>query len=691
VVRFLDWQASAFGLSAQDRFALLAGLGHDPMLRDLFAPLSRGAALYIPTQETRDDPRLLAAFLNRNRVSVLHITPPLAANLTAAGEKLPAVRLIFCGGDRLTPEQAQRLFDVAPNARVVNAYGLTETPQIILSHEVARGVPLASIPVGLPIPGARIDVERRGGRPCAIGELGEIVVYGDHVAKGVLTQEGVSPLADARGFHSGDLARRDAWGRIHSLGRRDRERKLRGFRVALDEVEEALCAIAGVKRARAVIRVEGGSPRLFAFVVADRARTSEARIRTALAARVQAAAVPDRVIILEALPLSANGKVDDAALAQWDLSGGPSGRAPALEARTQTEDLIIRVWQDVLGMPAVGIADNFFDLGGDSIRAVAALSRLSGELGTPLAVEVLMRNPTPAALASALLSQSRHLEEPLVIKVNESGSRPPLWMFHPIGGHVLFIRRLGAQLGPDQPVFGVQARGLDGVQAPLDSMADLVTLYSGLVRQHQSHGPYFLGGPSFGGRIAFEVAQQLRQEGEPIAMIAMFDSYAPGFPVLAPHQRLWTKLQRHRRRWPWLFPDRPLSAVREWLGARRAGQGQEAEGGPDYLDDLDPNRGTLERNVREVIAANQRAAKSRPTAYYPGRVTLFRAEIQPLEDFKADFSDVRNGWAQYAREVTVDIVKGTHQRIMDLPALTQLVALFRARLDECRASREGFQ
>jgi len=691
VVRFLDWQARAFGLGEQDRFALLAGLGHDPMLRDLFAPLSVGASLYIPTQETRDDPRLLAAFLNRNRVSVLHITPPLAANLIAAGEKLPSVRLIFCGGDRLSPEQAQRLFDVAPNARLVNGYGLTETPQIILSHEVERGVPLASIPVGVPIPGARIDVERRGGRPCAIGELGEIVVYGDHVAKGVLTGEGVSPLADEHGFHSGDLARRDAWGRIHCLGRRDRERKLRGFRVALDEVEEALCAVAGVMRARAVVRVEGGSSRLFAFVVADRSRTSEARLRTALAARVQAAAVPDQVIILEALPLSPNGKVDDVALAQWDVSGGPSGRAPALEARTQTEDLIIRVWQEILAMPGVGIADNFFDLGGDSIRAVAALSRLSGELGTPLAVEMLMRNPTPAALASALLSQSRHLEEPLVIKVNESGSRPPLWMFHPIGGHVLFIRRLGAQLGPDQPIFGVQARGLDGVQPPLDSMADLVALYSGLVRQHQSHGPYFLGGPSFGGRIAFEVAQQLRQAGEPIAMIAMFDSYAPGFPVLAPHQRLWTKLERHRRRWPWLFPDRPLAAVRDWLGARRAAEGQEAEGGPDYLDDLDPGRGTLERNVREVIAANQRAAKSRPTAYYPGRVTLFRAEIQPLEDFKADFSDVRNGWAQYAREVTVDIVKGTHQRIMDFPALTQLVALFKARLDECRASRGGFQ
>lgn len=689
VVRFLTWQAQAFGLGNQDRFALLAGLGHDPMLRDLFAPLSCGGTLYIPTQITRDDPRLLAAFLNRNRVTVLHITPPLAANLMAAGEKLPAVRLIFCGGDRLSPEQAQRLFEVAPNARLVNGYGLTETPQIIVCHEVERGVPLASIPIGQPVPGARVDVQAHDGSSCATGEVGEIVVYGDHVAKGLLTAEGVLALGGDRGFSSGDLARRDAWGRIHYLGRRDREQKIRGFRVPLDEVEEALRAVSGVERARAVVRNEGGTARLVAFVVADRARTSEARIRTALSARMQAAAVPDQVVIVEALPLSANGKVDDAALTQWDLTAAASARSPAVEARTQTEDLIIRVWQEVLGAPAVGITDNFFELGGDSIRAVAALSRLSGELGTPIAVEALMRNPTPAALASALLSHARHLEEPLVVKVNESGSRPPLWMFHPIGGHVLFIRRLGAELGPDQPVFGVQARGLDGVQSPLDSMEEIVTSYSRLVRQHQSHGPYFLGGPSFGGRIAFEVAQQLRQDREQVAMIAMFDSYAPGFPVLAPHHRLWSRLERHRRRWPWLIPERPLAAVRNWLSG--PGQGHPAAGGPDYLDDLDPNRGALERSVREVVASNQRAAKSRPTAYYPGRVTLFRAEIQPVEDFKADFSDVKNGWGRYAQEVTVDIVKGTHNHIMDFPALTQLVALFKARLAECRAPGATFQ
>ena len=684
VVRFLAWQARAFGLGPQDRFALLAGLGHDPMLRDLFAPLSCGGSLYVPGQTTRDDPRLLAAFLNRNRVTVLHITPPLAANLTAVGETLPAVRLIFCGGDRLSPEQAQRLLDVAPNARLMNGYGLTETPQIIVCHEVERGVPLASIPIGTPVPGARVEVERRAGEPCAIGELGEIVVYGDHVAKGLLMAEGVVPLGGADGFRSGDRARRDTWGRIHCLGRRDRERKIRGFRVALDEVEEALRAVPGVERARAVVRGEAGTERLAAFVVADRSHTSEARIRTALAARMQPAAVPHQVVILQALPLSANGKVDDVALANWDLSTTEATRPPALEARTQTEDLIVRVWRDELGTEAVGIADDFFDLGGDSIRAVSALSRLSAELGTPIAVEVLMRNPTPAALASALLSQARHLQEPLVVKVNESGSRPPLWMFHPIGGHVLFIRRLGAELGPDQPVFGVQARGLDGVQSPIDSMDDLVALYSGLVRQHQTRGPYFLGGPSFGGRIAFEVAQQLRQQGESVAMIAMFDSYAPGFPVLAPHHRLWSHLERHRRRWPWLIPERPLAAVREWLSGHEVAAGQPEAGGPEYLGGLDVNRGALERSVREVIAANQRAAKSRPTAYYPGRVNLFRAEIQPVEDFKADFSDVKNGWGRYACEVTVDIVKGTHHHIMDFPSLTQLVALFKARLEECR-------
>jgi len=321
---------------------------------------------------------------------------------------------------------------------------------------------------------------------------------------------------------------------------------------------------------------------------------------------------------------------------------------------------------------------------------VAALSRLSAALGTPIAVEVLMRNRTPATLASALLSHARHLEEPLVVKVNEAGSRPPLWMFHPIGGHVLFIRRLAAELGPDQPVFGVQARGLDGVQPPIDSMDELVALYAGLVRQHQRSGPYFLGGPSFGGRIAFEVAQQLRQDGAPVAMIAMFDSYAPGFPVLAPHHRLWSRLERHRRRWPWLIPERPLAAVRRWLAGQGAEGGREGAG-PDYLDDLDPDRGGLERSVREVIAANQRAAKSRPTAYYGGRVSLFRAEIQPLEDFKADFSDVKNGWGKYAREVTVDIVKGTHHHIMDFPALSELVARFKARLEECRLPGAAFQ
>lgn len=673
IVRFLEWQARTWGFSQADRFALLSGLGHDPAFRDVFAPLSCGATLFVPTGETRSNPEHLASWLATNAINVAHVTPPLIELLAGTGARLPSLRVVFSGGDRLRAAQAHALFDTAPNAQVVNCYGLTETPQVIAHQALDRAEAFASVPVGTAVPGFRLEVINAAGRPAATNELGEIVVYSRHLAEGKWVDGRLLPLGDgvsSERLRTGDWGRLDVHSRVHFVRRGDRETKLRGYRISLEEIETLVAGAPHVKAARVLLHETKDETVLLAFVTALDERPKDRVVRAHVAARAVAAAVPRRVYVVERFPLTRNGKLDQPALLafaeQYDDTAPPSSvrLAPEAHPRNQTEELVQRHFCQCLNRAFVGMEQNFFQVGGNSILAVQLLSKLGAELGVPISVETLMQHQTPRLLAQVLLSNHRDLEESLVISVNTTGTLPIVWMFHPIGGHVLFARRFAKLVGEDQPICAIQARGLDGIRDPVTTMEEMVELYASLVKQHQPVGPYYLSGPSFGGKLAIEVARRLAAKGEQIAMVALFDTFGPNFPAPPPlHERAWRALKKRMRR----FSEADESS---------------------YQPIKDAHAGALADVVTRVVNINTELSHNYVPRYYDGPVWLYRATETQRAGF--DFSDPTNGWGKFTRSVEVREIKTTHQTIMDPPGVEELVHHFKKALDVCRSQAGHF-
>jgi amino acid adenylation domain-containing protein len=416
---FLGWYAVTFALGPRDRFALLAGLGHDPLLRDAFAPLAVGARLAVPEQRWLRDPPGLHAWLLEQRITVAHLTPQLARMLTSARTvaPLPDLRLVATAGDQLTAPDVGRLRALAPQARLVNFYGATETPQAHGWYEVPRHQEGEVVPVGRGVAGSALVVVDPLGRPAAMGELGEVVIRSRRLATGYLDPEltrrrfsrtpGSLDHHDRR-YRTGDLGRHRPDGAVVLAGRADDQVKVRGFRVELGEIEAALAAHPDVRAAAAVAATSGGERVIRAFAAPAQPDVRAEHLLGHLRASLPDYAVPADLQLVPAIPLTANGKLDRPALLDIALPNTVPrprprpGSRPSGELRTPTERLVAGVWRSVLGRPRVGAEDNFFDIGGHSLALVAVAARLSAALGRDVPVVELFRFPTIATLAGFL-------------------------------------------------------------------------------------------------------------------------------------------------------------------------------------------------------------------------------------------------------------------------------------------------
>jgi amino acid adenylation domain-containing protein len=404
---FLGWHAQTFGLGADDRFSLLSGLAHDPLLRDVFAPLWVGGELRVPAPERIAEPGWLAAWLGREEVTVCHLTPPMA-RLLATGEASPlaALRLVCSGGDALTAGDVAALRQLAPRARLVNFYGATETPQAmgwkVVGEEVASQVPL-----GRGIDGVDLLVLGAAGRPAGVGELGEIAIRTPYLALGYLrdgaaTAERFAPdpgTSGGRLYRTGDLGRYEPDGDVKYAGRADRQIKIRGFRVEPAEIEAALVRLEGVRAAAVVARDESGDRYLAAYVVPAPGAAPElaARLRSLLAGRLPDYMVPAVFVELPALPLTPNGKLDRRAL--------PAPRrqvAATALPRGPVEERLAAVWAELLRLDRVGVNDNFFELGGHSLLATQLISRLRAAFAVELPLRTVFEAPTISGLAARI-------------------------------------------------------------------------------------------------------------------------------------------------------------------------------------------------------------------------------------------------------------------------------------------------
>ncbi|NRD68585.1 non-ribosomal peptide synthetase, partial [Corallococcus exiguus] len=324
----------------------------------------------------------------------------------------------------------------------------------------------------------------------------------------------------------GDRVRYRADGVLEYLGRVDFQVKVRGFRIELGEVEAALRQQESVKEAVVVAKGEGAEKRLVAYVAPKAGATLEAEsLKASLRQRLPEYMVPGAVVVLEALPLNSNGKVDRKALPDLDVTTSQAENFVA--PRDALESQLVAVWEEVLGVKPIGVRTSFFALGGHSLLAVRLMAALREQLGRDVPLAALFQHPTVEDLANLLRAETETWSPLVPLEKGDAGLRP-LFLVHPGGGNVLAYPELARLLGPHQPVFGLQARGLQAGHAVVETVEEMATLYVAAIRAEQPEGPYRLAGWSLGGVIAFEMARQLRAQGQTVGLLALLDAYVPG-------------------------------------------------------------------------------------------------------------------------------------------------------------------
>jgi amino acid adenylation domain-containing protein len=541
LAHFLDWQRRSFAVEPGDRCAQLTGMSFDVVLRDVFLPLTSGAELVLPVEDDMVAGGRCEQWLRSEAITLLHTVPSLAETWlldAAPDETLPSLRVVFFAGEPLTAALVQHWRRVYGRAgTIVNLYGPTETTLAKCAY-VVPDEPYAGIqPLGRPIPQTQILVLTADRRLCGIGEVGEISVRTPFRSLGYVKAEEenerrfvVNPFADDaddRLYLTGDRGMMDKDGVLHFLGRIDDQVKVHGVRVEPMEVAATLRTSPDVVSCAVVERTDSPDrPALAAYVVPSRdGQRSARRLREFLRQRLPAPMIPSVFVFLDRLPLTANQKLDRKRLpALDDRSADRESRHVA--PRDAVELQLVQIWQDLLGVERIGIGDSFFDLGGHSLLALHLLVRIEQRLRRKVPLAALFEEQTIEHLANVIRRQETAASQ--VVKL-WSGENPEiLFLVHTGGGTILNYVPLVRHLQPDRPIYAVQARGLSGEAEPQCDMAEIAAEYVGKLRNIQPTGPYRLGGHSFGGVIAYEMARQLTETGQEVALLAMFDTMLSG-------------------------------------------------------------------------------------------------------------------------------------------------------------------
>ncbi|MGW7331383.1 amino acid adenylation domain-containing protein, partial [Streptomyces sp. NPDC054840] len=417
ITGYLAALTSTFGLGPEDAVLARTALTFDPSVRDLFAPLTTGGRIVLASQDETGDPDALARLLHGEGVTaLLSIVPSMLEPLVAAaaaGGPAPALRLVMTTGEALTPGLARtaHTLGLPGRLRLVNQYGPTECTNTTTYHVVTDAdIEAGRIPIGRPLPGARVLVLGEHLEPLPRGAIGELFIAGRGVARGYLgdparTAEAYPPdpygPPGARMYRTGDLARLRSDGVLEFHGRRDNQVKVRGHRIELGEVEAALLRHPDVGRAVAAAHGEGADRLLAGYVVWREGGGDPAAVLDFVRATLPAAMVPSSLVVLDALPLTPNGKTDRRALPAPQPGTGGGHRAH-VAPRTPLERTVIEVWEEVLGEGPIGVRDHFFERGGHSLRATRVISRLRALLDRDIPMQLLFRHPVAEDLARAL-------------------------------------------------------------------------------------------------------------------------------------------------------------------------------------------------------------------------------------------------------------------------------------------------
>ena len=665
-----------FSITTNDRMAQFASISFDIAIEEIFPTWIAGGSLIVREEDASLAVGDFLPWVDQNGVTALDLPTAywheLVRELSESTLKLPkSLRLVIVGGEKAQSGALATWRKLAGSrVRWVNTYGPTETSVIVTSYEPKDSEELPSVlPIGRPIANTKIYILSKSLQMLPVGVAGDLYVSGPGLARGYLNRPETTAekfVADpfsqepgARMYKTGDLARYLANGEIEFAGRTDDQVKIRGYRVELEEIEAVLGTHPGAHEVVVMARENAsGEKSLVAYLVPSREQVPTAsELRSYLTKKLPHYMVPAAVVLLEAMPKTPNGKVDKRALPApkaADFAATQEYVAPNSDLETQ----LTKIWETVLDKKPVGIRDNFFELGGHSLLAARLMHRIEQQLGKRLPLAALLQAPTIEQL-TRLMGEGAGSWSSLV-PLQPQGSRPPFFCVHGVGGNVVGFRDLVRHLGSDQPFYALQPQGLDGKQECLTSIPLMAERYIQEIRRVQPEGPYRIGGYSFGGLVAYEMAQMLEAQGESVGLLALFDAY-PGKEESRSEKlkQVLTLPLKERIK----FILKKGSFVVMTLRKRIELQ-------------------FLPRALRNVRQACSRAAGDYEVQPYPGRVTLFRVREKSADSLNDPYGI---WWRMAEGGVELREINGDHLSLLKEPQVRFLAE----ELTDCLAHSIG--
>ncbi len=676
-VNFLSSMMQRPGITSDDRLLAITTLSFDIAGLEIFLPLSVGACLDLVSRDVASDGKRLLSKLANSGATILQATPATWRMLLEAGWEGSHGLKALCGGEAWSRSLADQLLQ--RTASLWNMYGPTETTVWSTVAKVERGND--GLTIGRPIANTEIFILDKQLQPVPIGIAGELYIGGDGLARGYLKRPeltaekfitcAVKQGKQARLYRTGDLARYVDTGNVQFLGRIDHQVKIRGFRVEVGEIEAALRRYHAVKETIVVAREDAsGEQRLVAYFVPDSEAIPRASdLRGFLRETLPEHMIPSAFTAVPVMPLTPNGKIDRRALPAPEQSNLATTDDFAVP-RDLIEGRLVTLWESVLGMRPIGIRDNFFEVGGHSLLAVKLMYGIERAFGNTLPISTLFQAPTVEQLAALLRRDGWSSPWSSLVPIQTGGSKPPFFCIHGIEANVIRFYALAKYLGPDQPVYALQAQGVNDNCECHTRAEDMAAHYLKEIRTVYPKGPYYLGGYSFGGMIALEMAQQLLAQGEDLPSVVLFDTFcAPMGGTLSSRNitSIWAALltcfripASERRTYFTRLANAPVRASRRWLHVLR-----------------------LPRRIKKARKACLKAVADYVPQGYPGRMILFRSTYKPLDQT----TNPHAAWNTYALNGLESFeIEGNHENILLEPQVRAVAKQLKKCLDEARHS-----
>jgi len=695
-VNRLEWMWNEHPFGRGDICCQKTNISFVDSIFETLGPLLQGVRLsIIPEEVVKDPPRLIRS-LSDKQVTHIVLVPSLLRMLFESGEELaehlPALKFWVTSGEYFSAELAENFLRQLPQRQLLNSYGASEVAADVTYFDLDswRGNQ-SPVPIGFPISNTSVYLLDGDRNLSPLGGHGELHVGGVALARGYLgrpdlTAERFVPdhlgkTAGGRLYKTGDIARCLLAGGIDYLGRRDFQIKVRGIRIELGEIEATLSKYPDVEQAVVIAGdSQSGERRLMAYVIArPGVALADKPLVSYLKQRLPDYMVPAHLFIVDRLPLTPSGKVDRIALAKLAPSSS-SETSDQAAPRDLLEMQLVQIWEKVLGVAPIGIRDNFFHLGGTSLTAVRLASQIDKHFGQRLTLNVLMQEGNIANLAKLLSDRAGPRPYTPLVAFRREGSRPPIFFVHAMGGEVLEYYQLARLLGDDQPFYALQAPLGSAAVDESQSLEEVASQYLEAVRGVQAEGPYWLAGFSWGGVVAFEMAQQLTRQNQTVGLLAIIDSAAPStFRVNPRHedeavflskalQALAPAHERERLAQGEILPllksdelyKHAVERLQRWgIIAEELGQ----EAGEAYL------RSYIKGYMARIKALGNYEAK-----IFPGRITLLRAEPELRHE---------DAWGRLTNEpLCIREINGPHWAIMQEPQVQVLAQQFKVCLEE---------